>query len=100
MALFSCSASCTSRTVEGPRVQRTRSISSSDAVGFCGGCFMEEDHTTKIFVVSTKIFVGCEVFAGNERTVQNGYKGGKWISSGVRVISQFQASHSARAAVF
>src|SRR5580704_14738963 len=57
MALFSFKASCTSRTVEGPRVQRTRRISSSDAVGFCGGCFMEVDLTTKTFVVSTKIFV-------------------------------------------
>src|SRR3954471_23979110 len=33
---FSLSASCTSRTVEGPRNQRTRRISSSDVVGFCG----------------------------------------------------------------
>ena len=34
-----------------------RSISSSDAVGFCGVGFIIPDHTTKIFVVSTKIFV-------------------------------------------
>src|ERR1700691_518649 len=57
MARFSCNESCTSRTVDGPRVQSTRRISSSDAVGFCGGRFMEKDHTTKMFVVSTKIFV-------------------------------------------
>src|SRR5580693_1216843 len=57
MARFSFRESCTSRTVEGPRVQRTRRISSSDAVGFCGGCFMEKYRTTKMFVVSTKIFV-------------------------------------------
>src|SRR5216684_5943176 len=44
MARFSFSASCTSRTVDGPRVQRTRRISSSDAVGFCGGCFMREPY--------------------------------------------------------
>src|SRR5580658_4122422 len=57
MALVSCRESCTSRTVDGPRLQRTRRISSSDAVGFCGDCFMGRDHTTKTFVVSTKIFV-------------------------------------------
>ena len=34
-----------------------RSISNSDAVGFCGVGFIFRDHTTKIFVVSTKIFV-------------------------------------------
>src|SRR5260370_17122076 len=44
MARFSFSESCTSRTVDGPRVQRTRRISSSDAVGFCGGCFMREPY--------------------------------------------------------
>src|SRR5215813_9500702 len=48
-----------SRTVEGPRCQRTRKISSSAAVGECGedffiAAFSYEEHSTKFFVVSTE----------------------------------------------
>src|ERR1700732_1914342 len=74
MARFSLSASCTSRTVDGPRIQRTRRISSSDAVGFCRSRFMEENHTTKAFVVSTKIFV-CYEKSMQEKMQTGSYSG-------------------------
>src|ERR1700757_3623984 len=52
---FSLSASCTSRTVEGPRPHKTRRISSSDAVGFCGERVMRAQYYEDIRSVNENL---------------------------------------------
>src|SRR3954469_2031897 len=55
MAFFSLRDSSTSRTVEGPLLQRTWRISSSDAVGLRGWCFIAKPYYEAIRRVNEEL---------------------------------------------